>query len=130
MARHPRLQELPGAALGAVPRPPQPAAGLSGARRTGGPEIAKPFWGREGANIRFPAGRTPGPYAHQPTVWQSYAELPCFGGRFPVLGSWVVAGRPCGLGIREDATPITRDTSRFVPHLFPPQGPSPQGSPA
>ena len=31
-----------------------------------------------------------------------------------------IAGEACGLGIREDATPITRDTSRFVPHLFTP----------
>ena len=30
----------------------------------------------------------------------------------------VIAGEPHGLGIREDATPITRDTSRFVPHFF------------
>lgn len=88
--------------------------------RTGGPEIGKPFWGREGANVVPPAGAaTPGPYAGQPKVWQRYAELPCFGGRFPVLGSWLVAGKPCGLGIREDATPVTRDTSRFVPHFFP-----------
>lgn len=93
--------------------------------RTGGPEIGKPFWGREGANIVAPPGETPGPYADQPRVWQSFAELPRFGGRFPVLGSWLVAGEPCGLGIREDATPITRDTSRFVPHFFPPEGPPP-----
>ncbi len=93
--------------------------------RTGGPEIGKPFWGREGANIVSPVGATPGPYADQPAVWQRYAELPCFRGRYPVLGSWLVAGRPCGLGIREDATPVTRDTSRFVPHFFTPESPSP-----
>jgi glutathionylspermidine synthase len=97
--------------------------------RTGtGREVAKPFWGREGANISAPGGmETPGPYAAQPRVFQAWAELPCFSGRYPVPGSWVVAGRPCGLGIREDATPITRDTSRFVPHLFlpPEEAPSP-----
>ena len=48
----------------------------------------------------------------------SSCELPAFGGRYPVLGAWIIAGQPAGLGIREDATPITRDTSRFVPHLF------------
>ncbi|UFN50300.1 glutathionylspermidine synthase family protein [Roseomonas sp. OT10] len=89
--------------------------------RTGRPEIGKPFWGREGANLLAPGGqRTPGPYGDQPVLWQEWAELPRFGGRYPVLGSWVVAGRPCGLGIREDATPLTRDTSRFVPHAFTP----------
>ena len=51
-------------------------------------------------------------------VWQRYAELPEFDHRYPVLGSWLVASVPRGIGIREDATPITRDTSRFVPHYF------------
>jgi glutathionylspermidine synthase len=86
--------------------------------RCGGPEVSKPLWGREGANVQAPGLATDGPYAGQPRVWQLYDELPCFDGRYPVLGSWVVAGKACGLGIREDATPVTRDTSRFVPHLF------------
>ncbi|WP_052388634.1 glutathionylspermidine synthase family protein [Belnapia moabensis] len=90
--------------------------------RCGGPEIAKPYWGREGANITAPGAEIPGPYTDQPRVWQRYAELPCFAGRYPALGSWVIAGVPAGLGIREDATPITRDTSRFVPHWFQPEG--------
>ena len=88
--------------------------------RTGGPEISKPLWGREGANIAAPGIETDGPYDDQPRVWQAYAELPCFDGHYPVLGSWVVGGQPCGLGIREDSTPVTRDTSRFVPHRFEP----------
>ncbi len=97
--------------------------------RTGGPEIGKPLWGREGANIAAPGIETPGPYAGQPRIWQAYAELPCFDGRYPVLGSWVVGGRARGLGIREDRTPITRDTSRFVPHFFTPAMPAPAGDP-
>lgn len=89
--------------------------------RTGGPEISKPIFGREGLNIVAPGhSDTSGPYGDQPRVWQAYAELPVFGGRYPVLGSWVIAGEPAGLGIREDATPITTDGSRFVPHLFTP----------
>jgi glutathionylspermidine synthase len=92
--------------------------------RCGGAELGKPFWGREGANIHFLGGTTPGPYGSQPMLWQRYAELPCFGGRYPVLGSWVIGGAPHGLGIREDSTPITRDSSRFVPHYFPPEHPA------
>lgn len=88
--------------------------------KTGGPEISKPLWGREGANIIAPGIATDGPYDAQPRMWQRYDELPCFDGRYPVIGSWIVAGKPCGIGIREDATPVTRDTSRFVPHLFEP----------
>jgi glutathionylspermidine synthase len=30
----------------------------------------------------------------------------------------MVDGQAAGLGIREDATPITRDSSRFLPHYF------------
>jgi len=44
--------------------------------------------------------------------------MPAFDGNYPVIGSWVIASRSAGIGIREDATPITRDTSRFVPHFF------------
>jgi glutathionylspermidine synthase len=88
--------------------------------RTGGPEIAKPLWGREGANVTAPGHATPGPYGEEGFVHQAWAELPCFDGRYPVLGSWVVGGKAVGLGIREDDTPITRDTSRFVPHCFTP----------
>jgi len=29
-----------------------------------------------------------------------------------------VGEEPAGIGIREDASPITRNTSRFVPHYF------------
>jgi glutathionylspermidine synthase len=88
--------------------------------RTGGREIRKPLWGREGANVTAPGFATPGPYGEEGFVHQAWAELPCVDGRYPVLGSWVVGGRAVGLGIREDDTPITRDTSRFVPHYFTP----------
>ena len=89
--------------------------------RTGGPEIAKPLWGREGASVTAPGLSTPGPYGAEGFVHQAWSPLPCVDGRYPVLGAWVVAGRSCGLGIREDATPITTDASRFVPHLFSPR---------
>ena len=48
----------------------------------------------------------------------SWAPLACVDGRYAVIGSWLIAGKPHGMGIGEDATPITRDTSRFVPHFF------------
>jgi Glutathionylspermidine synthase preATP-grasp len=44
--------------------------------------------------------------------------LPSFDGRYPVVGSWIVNGHACGVGIREDDGLITRNTSRFLPHLF------------
>ena len=86
--------------------------------RTGGLEIAKPLFGREGANITAPGLRTEGPYGAEGFVYQAWAPLPCVDDRYAVIGSWLIAGQPHGMGIREDATPITRDTSRFVPHFF------------
>jgi glutathionylspermidine synthase len=86
--------------------------------RTGGAEIAKPLFGREGANITAPGWQTDGPYGAEGFVHQAWSPLPCVDGRYAVIGSWLIAGQPHGIGIREDATPITRDTSRFVPHFF------------
>ena len=86
--------------------------------RTGGPEIRKPLFGREGANIAAPGWSTDGPYGAEGYIYQQWAPLPCIDGRYPVIGSWIIAGEPHGIGIREDDTPITRDSSRFVPHFF------------
>jgi glutathionylspermidine synthase len=86
------------------------------------PCVRKPFSSREGQNIAIlGAGRpleTPGPHAGEPAIWQAFAPLPVFDGSHTVLGCWMVGDEPAGLGIREDATAITRDTSRFVPHYI------------
>ncbi len=82
--------------------------------------VRKPMFGREGANITiFDDGKavleTPGDYAGT-YIYQRYFETPKFDGRTIVLGSWMVNGYACGLGIREDDGVITSNTSRFVPH--------------
>lgn len=85
--------------------------------------VLKPFFSREGSNIRL---RTlsgdrievDGPYADGPWIRQEYHPLPSFDGRHALVGSWVVADRPSGIGLREDSTLVTRDTSRFVPHCI------------
>ena len=90
--------------------------------RPSGRQGAKPIFSREGANIRFvvngrTADRTDGPYAG-PLICQQLSRLPRFEGQYyPVIGSWMVNGWACGIGIREDTTPITGNTSRFVPHV-------------
>jgi glutathionylspermidine synthase len=61
---------------------------------------------------------TPGKYDEFGHVYQGFFELPRFDGFYPVLGSWVVGGAACGLGIREDTTPVTGDGASFVPHAF------------
>jgi glutathionylspermidine synthase len=86
-------------------------------------QVSKPLHGREGANLAVldEAGAvvrtTPGPYAG-PYVYQQYCPLPNFDGCYPVVGSWLVNGYACGIGIREDTDAITTNGSRFVPHLF------------
>lgn len=85
--------------------------------------IVKPIYSREGSNIRaFVDGEMvediPGPYVDSENVVQMFARLPCFAERFALVGSWIVGNRACGLGIREDSTAITRDTSRFLPHII------------
>jgi glutathionylspermidine synthase len=83
----------------------------------------KPLFSREGANVDLVAegqavDRDDGPYGAEGFVRQALAPLPEFDGHRAVIGSWFAAGEPCGLNIREDATPITKDSSRFLPHAI------------
>ena len=85
--------------------------------------VMKPVFSREGENIEIiQAGQmiawTDGRYHNQPVIYQEFCPLPCFDGRYPVIGSWMVNGHACGLGVREGDGLITTNTSRFVPHLF------------
>lgn len=86
-----------------------------------GDYVRKPVHAREGSNIQVVVSgkvvyETPGPYTDGPFVYQQLAPLKKFDGRYPILGSWIVDGVACGLGIREDDAMITHNTSRFVPH--------------
>ena len=49
---------------------------------------------------------------------QAVATLPRYQGNDAAIGSWIAAGQPCGLSVREDASPITKNTSRFLPHAI------------
>ena len=86
-----------------------------------GSYVRKPVHAREGANIQVVTdGKlevdTDGPYLGGPFVYQRVAPIKPHDGRYPVIGSWVVNGLSCGIGIREDDSIVTRNTSRFVPH--------------
>jgi glutathionylspermidine synthase len=91
-------------------------------KRFAGDYVKKPLLSREGANVtlrmRGAESSVPGAYGAEGFVYQGVAPLPEFGGKFPVIGSWIVGDQPAGIGIREDNSPITRNTSRFVPHYF------------
>lgn len=84
--------------------------------------VRKPILGREGANVTINENgnltQTDGEYGDQPVVFQEFARLPEYGGNHAVVGSWVVDGKACGIGIRESESPITQDLARFVPHYF------------
>jgi glutathionylspermidine synthase len=84
----------------------------------GGAVVRKPYWGREGAGVTvLEAGSAEAPVA-EPCIYQALAPLPTFDGRHALVGSWVVGNTAVGIGMREDADRITRNTSCFVPHLF------------
>ena len=84
--------------------------------------VKKPKLAREGANVSIVDGETvkatQGDYGAEGFVYQAVAPLPKFGDDYAVIGSWIVGDKPAGIGIREDGSPITRNTSRFVPHYF------------
>jgi glutathionylspermidine synthase len=85
--------------------------------------VRKPLHSREGANIRIRTAQgerieVEGPYGEGPAIRQAYHPLPNFEGNFAVVGSWVVADRAAGIGMREDDSLVTRDSSRFVPHVI------------
>lgn len=84
-------------------------------------QVRKPIYGREGANIQVimdgkVVSETSGPYEQGPFVYQQLAPLKQFDGFYPVIGSWVIDGESAGIGIREEDSIITKNTSRFVPH--------------
>ncbi len=83
--------------------------------------VRKPTQGREGANVRLMDGdkiveEAPGPYYKGPFIYQEFFPTPRHDGRGIVIGSWLVNGYACGIGVREDDRLITSNTSRFVPH--------------
>lgn len=84
--------------------------------------VKKPLLSREGGNVTICAGgetiENPGSYGAEGWVYQTYAPLPRFGGNHAVIGSWVIGGAAAGIGIREDAGPVTTNASRFIPHFF------------
>ena len=90
--------------------------------RFAGEYAKKPLLAREGSNVtlrrRSATIEQPGEYGEEGFVYQGLAPLPQFEGRHAVIGSWIVGEEPAGIGIREDDSPITRNSSRFVPHYF------------
>lgn len=88
-----------------------------------GDYVRKPILSREGSNIQIVLdGRvnleTQGPYADEKMIYQAYYPLPDLGRGHPVIGSWIIGDKACGIGMREDQNPVTHNTSRFIPHVI------------
>ena len=93
------------------------------AERLGAAFVRKPLFSREGANVELHDEGVVDPvldkgYGAEGWIRQALRPPPNFDGAYPVIGSWVVGDEPAGMGIREDAGRVTRDTSRFLPHIL------------
>ena len=84
--------------------------------------VKKPLLSREGANVTVHTMKehieSTGEYGAEGYVFQELAPIPDFGGKRPVIGSWMVGQEAGGMGIREADGWVTGNTSRFVPHFF------------
>ena len=85
--------------------------------------VRKPLLSRQGANIEIvrsgkTSSRSDGTYGAEGHIVQAFHPLPEFNGKFPVVGCWMVAGRPVGISIRESQTLITDGDANFVPHVI------------
>ncbi|EOD79895.1 glutathionylspermidine synthase, group 1 [Grimontia indica] len=85
--------------------------------------VVKPLFSREGANIEIVRNgastfKTDGPYDISQAIVQQYQPLPKFGDNFTLIGSWLVNDRAAGISIREDASLITQDLARYLPHII------------
>lgn len=84
--------------------------------------VKKPILSREGANVTIKTDKgelaIPGEYGAEGFIYQGYHPLPVYAGSHTVIGSWIVGDEAAGIGIREDESPVTKNTSRFLPHYF------------
>lgn len=91
--------------------------------KLGSTYVRKPLFSREGANVSIirdgvETNSIDLNYGKDGYIYQQYLPITKFDDAYPVLGSWIVGGRACGLGIREDTNEITANGSHFIPHYF------------
>lgn len=85
--------------------------------------VRKPLFSREGANIELvDMGRKAAVldqgYGEEGHIRQALHTITAFDGNYPVVGAWIVGDEPAGIGIREDRSRVTKNLSRFVPHVI------------
>ena len=87
--------------------------------------VRKPIFSREGANISIhpspgevPVVTSDGPYGQEGFIYQQACYLPKFADNYTLIGSWLVNDEAAGISVREDASLITQDLSRYLPHII------------
>lgn len=83
----------------------------------------KPIFSREGANVSLVKENqtiesTDGEYGEEGFVYQELVEIEPQNEFYPIIGSWIIGGESCGIGIRETKSRITDNLSNFIPHIF------------
>jgi glutathionylspermidine synthase len=94
-----------------------------GSAELGNSYVRKPLFSREGANVELVArGRRAKVldqgYGEEGYIRQALHPLTAFDGNYPVVGAWMVGDEPAGVGLREDRSRVTKNLSRFVPHVI------------
>jgi glutathionylspermidine synthase len=94
-----------------------------GSAELGNSYVRKPLFSREGANVELvDKGRRARVldqgYGEEGHVRQALHTLSAFDGAYPVVGAWMVDAEPAGVGLREDRSRVTKNLSRFIPHVI------------
>lgn len=98
---------------------------------SGGEWAKKAIHGREGSNIykvgdeveQLAKGSCLVPeYEQWGYIYQRWNQLAKFDNMYPIIGSWIIGNKACGMAVREDTNVVTGLDSYFVPHLYIPRG--------
>lgn len=89
------------------------------------PHARKPIFGMEGTSVSliYPGQPeksfvNPGTLGREGFLLQDLYPLPKYENYHVLIGSWVIGGKPAGLGIRADRSPVTTaNHCIFVPHF-------------
>ena len=85
--------------------------------------VRKPLFSREGANVELVERGVAdvvldGGYGEGTHIRQALCPPAIFDSNHVIIGSWVIGSEAAGIGLREDDTRVTRNTSRFLPHFI------------
>lgn len=85
--------------------------------------VKKPMYSREGENVEIYDKRKivdtqSGSYGYEGFIYQQRKDVACFDNRYSMIGLWIIGNKASGIGIREDVSIITKDTSWFIPHYI------------